>query len=205
MENVALIESIGSYLKSLREQKKMTLEEISEMTRIKVRLLEEIENDIFSNLGGVGYAKAMIINYAKHLGADEEKILSIFNEKFSQRPIHISREKSIEEKKYVLPSNFFAMILLVAVIIVLTVLIIYLYNNDILSWPPFNKVDRDKIEVKKEVFNPDTELNKLEEEAAEILDEKKDAGLNKQALHDTTDYLNELMFKDKESPLNYEK
>jgi cytoskeletal protein RodZ len=201
MENVALIESIGSYLKSLREQKKMTLEHISEITRIKVRLLEEIENDIFSNLGGVGYAKAMIINYARHMNADEEKIMSIFNEKFSQKPIHISREKSIEEKKYVLPTNFFAMILLVAVIIVLTALVIYLYNNDILSWPPFKKIDRNKIEVKEEVFNPDTELNELEEEVAE----EETVSLNKQALHDTTDYLNELMFKDKKSPLNYEK
>ncbi|MCK5346951.1 MAG: helix-turn-helix domain-containing protein, partial [Candidatus Heimdallarchaeota archaeon] len=106
MENVAIIESIGTYLKSLREQKKITLEQISESSRMKVRLLVEIENDVFSNLGGIGYAKAMIINYARHLEADEEKILMIFNEKFNQKPIHISREKSIEEKKYVLPTNF---------------------------------------------------------------------------------------------------
>jgi len=200
MENVALIESIGSYLKSLREQKKMTLEEISELTRIKVRLLDEIENDIFSNLGGVGYAKAMIINYARHLQADEEKIISIFNEKFSQKPIHISRDKSIEEKKFVLPSNFFAIILLVAVIITLTILVIYLYNNGILSWPPFQRVEKEKIEVKEEVFETSSELQELEEE---LLPEET-SELNKQALHDTTDYLNELMFKDKESPLNYE-
>lgn len=201
MENVALIESIGAYLKSLREQKKMTLEQISEITRIKVRLLDEIENDVFSNLGGVGYAKAMIINYAKHMNADEEKIMAIFNEKFSQKPSHISREKSIEEKRLVLPANFFAILLLIAVIITLTVLVVYLYNNDILSWPPFIKAEKDKIEIKEEIFTPETELNDLEEEAAT----GEASGINKHALHDTTDYLNDLMFKDKKSPLNYEK
>ena len=200
MENVAIIESIGTYLKSLREQKKMTLEQISEITRIKIRLLEEIENDIFSNLGGIGYAKAMIINYARHLEADEEKILAIFNEKFSQKPIHISREESIEEKKYVLPANFFSIILLIVVIIALTSLVVYLYKSDIVSWPPFQKVEKNKIEVKEEISKPDTTLNNQKEEIIEI----ETAELNKQALHDTTDYLNELMFKNRKSPPNYE-
>lgn len=202
MENVAIIESIGAYLKSLRQQKRLSLEQISDATRIKVRLLDEIENDIFTNLGGLGYAKAMVINYARFLGADEDKILNLFNEKFSQKPIHISHEKSIQPKKIMLPENIFGIILLIAVIIALTFLVIYLYNNDIITWPPFKKIES-KIDVNKEIFEPDTTsvLNKLRT-GPEIEPSEE---LNQQALLDTTDYLNELLFKDKENPFNYDK
>ncbi|MCF7793434.1 MAG: helix-turn-helix domain-containing protein [Candidatus Cloacimonetes bacterium] len=202
IENVAIIESIGAYLKSLRQQKKLSLEQVSNATRIKVRLLDEIENDIFTNLGGLGYAKAMVINYTRFLGADEEKILNLFNEKFSQKPIHVSHEKSIQPKKIMLPENIFGIILLIAVIIALTFLVIYLYNNDIITWPPFKKIES-KIDVNKDIFEPDTTsvLNRLRTEP-EI---EPSSELNQQALLDSTDYLNDLMFKDKESPYNYEK
>lgn len=200
MENVAIIESIGAYLKSLREQKKLTLEEISQISRIKVRLLEEIENDVFSNLGGVGYAKAMIINYARHLDADEEKILASFNEKFNQKPIHIPRDKSIEEKKFVLPANFLYLVLLIVLILFLTFLVIYLYKNDVISWPPFSRNEKDKIEVKEDLLEPKTGS----EDTLKADTLATASPLTDLALHDTTDYLNELLFKDKISPFNYE-
>ncbi|HPR18254.1 MAG TPA: helix-turn-helix domain-containing protein [Candidatus Cloacimonadota bacterium] len=200
-ENVAIIESIGVYLKSVRQRNKLTLEQISEATRIKVRLLDDIENDIFTNLGGLGYAKAMVLNYARHIGADEEKILNLFNEKFSQKPIYISHDKSIQPKKIILPENFLGIILLVVVVIALTCLIVYLFRNDVISWPPFKKI-QSKIDVNQELFVPDTTstLNRLRP----IPQETEEPAIDQEALHDTTDYLNDLLFKGKESPLNYE-
>lgn len=202
MENVALIESIGAYLKSVRKHKKLNLEQVSDAIRIKVRLLNDIENDVFTNLGGLGYAKAMIINYARHLDADQEKILELFNEIFNQKPIHISHDKSIQPKKIVLHQNFFAFLLLLVVIIILTNLVIYLYKNDIITWPPFTRLET-KTEVKKTATTPDTAstLKKLQQEVVQ----EESNSININALQDTTDYLNELLFKDKESPLNYEK
>jgi cytoskeletal protein RodZ len=201
MENVAIIESIGAYLQSVRKHKRLSLEQVSEATRIKVRLLNDIEKDIFTNLGGLGYAKAMIINYAKHLDADQEKIMEIFNEKFDQKPIHISRGKSIQPKKIIIPQNFFAFLLLFIVIVILTSLVIYLYKNEIITWPPFTRLEN-KIEVKYSTIKPDTTstLKKLELESIKEVP----STLNKTALQDTTDYLNNLLFKDKDSPLNYE-
>ncbi len=201
IDNVAIIESIGAYLKSLRQQKKLSLEQISETTRIKVRLLEDIENDIFTNLGGLGYAKAMVINYARHLGADETKVLNLINEKFSQKPMHISREKSIQPRKIMLPQNIFGIFLLIVIIAALTSLVIYLYKNDIITWPPFQKIES-KIDVKQDIFVPDTTstLQKLRSQP----EPEYESSINQHALLDTTDYLNELMFKNKNSPLNYE-
>ena len=199
MDNVALIESIGTYLRSLRLIKKLTLEQVSEATRIKVRLLNDIEKDVFTNLGGLGYAKAMISNYARFLDADQEKILELFNEKFNKKPTHIAHDKSIQPKKIIIPQSFFALLLLLVVVIILTSLVIYLYKNEIITWPPFTRLDT---ESKKTTIKADTTstLQRLRQDVAK----EESKPLNHNALQDTTDYLNKLLFKDRKSPLNYE-
>jgi len=203
MENVALIESIGAYLKSLREQKKITLEKVSENIRIKVRLLEDIENNVFTNLGGTGYAKAMIINYARNLGADEEKILHLFDEQINQKPEFVPHVKSIQPKKLFIPPKIFLFFLLIIVIIALTYLIIHLYSNNVLTWPPFKKTEQ-KTETTKKVETPmKTQTFDLQEKR-DTLKEVDQTAFNETALRDTTDYLNEFMFKDKESPFNFD-
>ena len=203
MENVALIESIGAYLKSLREQKKITLEKVSENIRIKVRLLEDIENNVFTNLGGTGYAKAMIINYARNLGADEEKILHLFDEQINQKPEFVPHVKSIQPKKLFIPPKIFLFFLLIIVIIALTYLIIHLYSNNVLTWPPFKKTEQ-KTETIKKVESPVKTQTLDLQEKRDTLKEVDQTAFNETALRDTTDYLNEFMFKDKESPFNFD-
>jgi cytoskeletal protein RodZ len=203
MENVALIESIGAYLKSLREQKKITLEKVSEKTRIKVRLLEDIENNVFTNLGGTGYAKAMIINYARNLGADEEKILHLFDEQMNQKPKFVPHVKSIQPKKLIIPPKIFLFFLLIIVIIALTYLVIHLYKNNVQVWPPFKKTEQ-KTETAKKVETPVKPQTFDLQEKSDELKEVEQSTINESVLRDTTDYLNEFMFKDKESPFNFD-
>lgn len=203
MENVALIESIGAYLKSLREQKKITLEKVSENIRIKVRLLENIENNVFTNLGGTGYAKAMIINYARNLGADEEKILHLFDEQMNQKPKFVPHVKSIQPKKLIIPPKIFLFFLLIIVIIALTFLVMHLYKNNVLTWPPFKKTEQ-KTETTKKVKTPVKSQTFDLQEKRDTLKEVDESTIDETALRDTTDYLNEFMFKDKESPFNFD-
>ena len=203
MENVALIESIGAYLKSLREQKKITLEKVSENIRIKVRLLEDIENNDFTNLGGTGYAKAMIINYARNLGADEEKILSLYDEQIIQKPKFVPHIKSIQPKKLIIPPKIFLFFLLIIVIIALTYLVMHLYKNNVLVWPPFKKTEQ-KTKTTKKVETPVKSQTFNLQEKRDTLKKVEKSTINETALKDTTDYLNEFMFKDKESPFNFD-
>ena len=198
MENVAIIESIGAYLKSLREQKKITLEKVSENIKIKVRLLEDIENNVFTNLGGTGYAKAMIINYARNLGADEEKILHLFDEQMNQKPKFVPHDKSIQPKKLIIPPKIFLLFLLIIVIIALAYMIIHLYSNNVLTWPPFKKAEQKTEKVEKTVKPQTFDLQEKKDELKEV----EQSTIDETALRDTTDYLNEFMFKDKESPFN---
>ena len=226
------MESIGQYLKSVREEKKLTLEKIFEITKIKVRILQDIENDDFKKLGGFGYAKATLASYARAIGADVNKILQQLDQKANIKQKHISRTKSIQPKKMMIPTNIFAVTLLIILIIVLTLIVIKLNKDGVLK-SPFRKKIKAKVETKKEVEKSDEiekgqNSQKKEKEGSPTTDkynskEEKEQNsmitneseirgtekspdiyaLNKAALSDTTDYIDEYLFKGKESPFNY--
>ena len=59
---------IGDLLRRTREAQGLTLEEISDMTKISVRYLEAIESGDYSVIPAKVYAQGFIRNYANVLG-----------------------------------------------------------------------------------------------------------------------------------------
>ncbi len=68
--------SLGENLRREREMRGVSLEEISEATKISIRFLQAIENEEFSKLPGGIFARSFIRTYARYLGLDEESILA---------------------------------------------------------------------------------------------------------------------------------
>src|SRR5262249_48226509 len=64
--------TLGEELKRLREQRGISLAEISEATRIGTRFLKAIETDNFSVLPGGIFTRSFIRAFAKQVGMDEE-------------------------------------------------------------------------------------------------------------------------------------
>ena len=204
-EQLEIPEDIGQYLKSIRTKQRISLEKVSEKTRIKIRFLEDIENDIFENLGGTGYAKAIIVHYARSIGADEKHVLNLFNKDQKPSKELFVKKKSIKHKKKMLFSaNLFAIIFLVILMIILTFVTINLYKQGKLSSPIRKKVTA-KVETLEQIEKKKEQTKQIQEEI-EItkLSEVQEEKINVQALRDTTDYLKEFMFKDKENPFDYQ-
>ncbi len=67
--------SFGSQLKRERELRGVFLEEISEATKISVRMLEAIESDRFDILPDGIFRKSFIKSYATYIGMDADKTL----------------------------------------------------------------------------------------------------------------------------------
>ncbi len=65
--------SFGHYLKSIRLEKGISLEEISSKTKIRVGNLLLIEKEDFDRLPAEVYVKGFLRAYAKTVGADEEE------------------------------------------------------------------------------------------------------------------------------------
>ncbi len=66
------MESFGSYLKGLREEKGKTLEDISVSTKIALTNLDFLEKDRYDLLPPIVFVKGFVRSYAKELGLDAE-------------------------------------------------------------------------------------------------------------------------------------
>jgi len=72
--------SFGERLKKEREKRGMTLEEVSAATKIGVRSLKALEQEKFDLLPGGIFNKGFVRAYAKHLGLDDEAVVSDYME-----------------------------------------------------------------------------------------------------------------------------
>jgi transcriptional regulator with XRE-family HTH domain len=81
--------SVGSDLKSARESKKITLEAISQKTRIPVKYLEALEEDHFDVFPSHTYAKGFIRAYCKIVGLDTQKMTKEFRAQVPETPVKI--------------------------------------------------------------------------------------------------------------------
>lgn len=68
--------TFGENLRREREMRGVSLEEISESTKISTRMLKAIETDQFSELPGGIFTRNFIRAYAQYLGLDEEHALA---------------------------------------------------------------------------------------------------------------------------------
>ncbi len=68
----------GEHLRREREMRGISLEEISETTKISVRFLNALENEEFSKLPGGIFARSFIRSYAEYLGLDMEGVIAEF-------------------------------------------------------------------------------------------------------------------------------
>lgn len=70
------MESLGARLKKEREQRKITLDDISLSTKIATRFLVAIEEEQFDQLPGGIFNKGFVRSYARYLGIDENQAVA---------------------------------------------------------------------------------------------------------------------------------
>ena len=104
------MEVIGEKLASSREEKGLSLEEVSEDLNIPIKDLENIEKGNRNAFSDIYVLREEIYNYAKYLVLDYENLVDEFNEymfeftsKIPTETIEkISKQKEIEESKNIL-------------------------------------------------------------------------------------------------------
>jgi len=72
----------GWSLTSIRTNKGISLEEISENTKIKVSTLRALEEGEFDSLPGGIYNISYLRQYARAVGADESSLVELYRSKF---------------------------------------------------------------------------------------------------------------------------
>lgn len=97
------MESLGKYLKTERENKGLSLKEVSRITRIRIHLLQAIEEDRYESLPPWAYLKGFLTGYAKLLGLNPEAILLRYQENL--RPIEIPRYEPLKPQERILSAR----------------------------------------------------------------------------------------------------
>lgn len=69
-------ETVGSTLRQQREKKRMSIAEVSRVTRIPVSTLESIEQDHFDDLPGEVFVKGFLKSYAQSIGLEADDIVA---------------------------------------------------------------------------------------------------------------------------------
>ncbi len=68
--------SVGQYLRELREERKMSVEEVSRATRVPMASVERIETDRFDELPGEVFVRGFLKSYARSLGVSADEVLA---------------------------------------------------------------------------------------------------------------------------------
>jgi cytoskeletal protein RodZ len=72
------VESLGEKLKTTRESKKLSYDQVGRETNIAIRYLEALEAEEFSKFPGEPYVLGFIRNYGEYLGLDVQELLSLY-------------------------------------------------------------------------------------------------------------------------------
>lgn len=101
------MEVIGEKLKASREEKGLSLEEVSEDLKVSVKDLDNIEKGNRKTFDDIYVLRKSIYDYAKYLGLDYDSLIDEFNEYMfeytsripSEVIERISKQKEKEEEK----------------------------------------------------------------------------------------------------------
>lgn len=77
----------GDKFRKAREKKELSLDDVSNVTKISARMLRAIEEEHFDDLPGGVFNKGFIRAYAKHLGLDAEEAVSDYLESLRQAQV----------------------------------------------------------------------------------------------------------------------
>jgi cytoskeletal protein RodZ len=206
------MDSVGKLLKEIREEQDLTIEQVSEETKIKPRMIQAIEEDNLKALGGIGYGRAIITTYARFLKADVKKVLSAYDRSMNKTETVYRPPAEEQPKKILIPANIIYIIILIMLVVFLAIITVRFYREGRLSSPLPRRISPQTTETDNQTSDPDTilpEPTSLIEVTPEIddspLDEIDSATTslhNRSALQDTTDYVNIFIFEGKDNPLN---
>ena len=78
--------SVGAYLRGLREQQGLSIDELSRATRVLHHYLEALESDDMASLPAPVFTKGFIRAYCQAIGADPEEALTLYERSAGRLP-----------------------------------------------------------------------------------------------------------------------
>ncbi|MFC5648955.1 helix-turn-helix domain-containing protein [Paenibacillus solisilvae] len=119
---------LGALLRKAREQRGYSLDDIQELTKIRKRYLEAIEEGNYKVLPGSFYVRAFVKNYSETVGLDAEEVLHLYQKEIPsavpeqvvepiQRPRRAQRQSSDRLSRWGFRMLMWSFLLLIAILV----------------------------------------------------------------------------------------
>ncbi len=143
------MKTVGSILREARVSKSITFDYIEKATKIRAKFLEAIEQDDYSTLPSLAYAKGFVKNYSEFLGLNSTTVLAFFRRQTKDTTRAMILPKGVTEPLnrswlQLTPPKFLALLLTSLVILFLSYLGLQ-YGR--IKQPPILAVDTPKEQV----------------------------------------------------------
>ncbi len=167
------MKTVGEILREKREQKDLSIKEISMATNISPNYLTAIENNDFTQIPGETYIIGFIRNYANYLGVNSDELVKLYKE-YMRYEQEVPLEMLTPKEKNKVPGMIVKIVIILLLISGIVLLIVM--DNPVKSWflditSSFNK---DRNNVRELTSN----TNDTEEEGEDFLDNLKDDNLS---------------------------
>jgi len=113
--------TIGQELRRERELRGVALSDISKITKIKLNLLQALEEDRLNILPGEFFIRGMIRAYAKCIGLDEDQALNLYTHSVQQKEQDRAHEKRKRETPILRSRKPNTLLIVAAAVVVLAV------------------------------------------------------------------------------------
>ncbi len=136
--------TIGDRLKQMRLEKGLTLEQVSDVIKIRKRYLQAIETSDYDVFASTVYTKGFLKNYAVFLGIDADRAVALYRRECEEKQEKglDAAQKPINEPKFVLTPG---KIIFVVFIVTILGLFGYFYNQyQKFAAPPFLNIQSPK-------------------------------------------------------------
>jgi cytoskeletal protein RodZ len=130
--------TIGKKLEEERLNKNLSIEEVSEATKIKSSFLLSIEKGDYKSLPSPAYALGFVRNYAKYLGMPEVETVALFKREFdAERELAVLPKGLSPENEFSLSKFKFGRVFLISLLILifLSGFLLYQYRAAIFNPP----------------------------------------------------------------------
>lgn len=114
---------VGQKLYNTRVHKSLTLEQISQATKIRPRFLAAIERGEYDKLPSSAYARGFVTNYASYLGLSQKEILALFRREFDEKrnikvlPDSLTKTNGFAIRRIHIQKSLFVLILIVLTLV----------------------------------------------------------------------------------------
>jgi cytoskeletal protein RodZ len=174
-------EKIGGLLKSAREKKKISLEDVANKTKININILKALESDDISSLPNKTYVKGFVKNYAKTISLDSNQALEALENTYGTKEPETISEKvenletyeekeakveleEIQESVRSIVTSFFNKKIFISIAVVI---VLYIVGKGVTSF--FMTLSQEQ----KSITSADAEVKELKEDDGTIKSQDK--------------------------------